>query len=84
MRSALGMQRFRTWRVWRWPSGLEAGPRAAGEPALLPAGFRAPLRPAAQAEAPDLDDTAYPGGETASTRLMVSAMRDPRLPKTAD
>ena len=84
MRSASGTQRFRTWRVWRWPSVLEAGLRAADEPALLRAGFRVPLRPAAQAEVPDLDDTAFPGGETASTKWMVSAIDSPRIPRTAD
>lgn len=84
MRSAVGMQRFRTWRVWRWPSILEAGLRAASEPALLRAGLRIPLRSAAQAEVPDLDDTAFPGGETASSKWMVSTTHSPRVPKTAD
>jgi len=84
MRLAVSNQRFRTWRVWRWPSILEAGRQVIGEPALLRAGFRAPLRPAAQTEVPDLDDTAFPGGETASTRWMVSASHDPRSTKMAD
>jgi len=68
MRSVLGMQRFRTWRVWRWPAVLAAGLRTAGEPALLHAGPPIPLRPSAQAEVPDLDDTAFPGSETARVK----------------